>query len=179
MKKKIVDLIIILPKEDFFSHNLKILIKKLLEKGIDYKIIGEDNICESYSGDLFQCLNIKDAIKNNIYGKNIFLVGGEGYKRIIDNVLMMAYLNSYDLIKNNIFLEREAIFVFVELKKLFNKVITKITEDLDFYTQNFLVPLDEEVVVDDNLITTKKTISEKFVEEIIKKLINPKLKYRN
>jgi len=167
---KIYDLIIFLPKENFTSHNVKILINKLLRTEIKYRIIGEDNICESYSDDLFQCLNAKDAIKQSIYGKSLFLPGGKGVLDLIDNTIALSYLNTYDLNKNYLFLESEAIMVFIFLKKLFGKTITKFTKNDSFYFENQLTPLDEDVVIDRNLITTRKIVSEYFIKKIIEKL---------
>ena len=172
---KIYDLIIFLPKEKFASHNLKILLKKLLKEDkedISYRIIGTDYICRSYSGDLFQCLSVKEAIKQSIYGRALFLPAGEGVLDLVNNTLALSYLNTFDLTKNHLFLENEAILVFVFLKKIFGKVITKFTENLLFYSENQLIPIDEDVVEDLNLITTRKIVSEDFVKRIIKALKN-------
>jgi putative intracellular protease/amidase len=167
---RIYDLIIFLPKEKFTSHNVKILLNKLLKTGISYRIIGKDNICESYSGDLFQCLSVKEAIKESIYGKSLFLPGGEGVLDLINDTLALSYLNTFDLTKNYLFLENEAILVFIFLRKLFGKTITKFTKNKSFYFENQLTPLDEDVVIDSNLITTRKIVSEEFVKKIMEKL---------
>ncbi len=169
---KLVDLVIFLPKEKFSSHNLKILLSKIKKVDFDitYLIVGEDNICESYSGDLFQCFSVEEAIKDSLYGKSLFLVGGKGTLDLKNNTLVMSYLNSYDCINNFLFLEKESIEIFLKLKKILGMNVPLVTKDPFFYSYNQLTPIDEDVVEDGNLLTTRKRVSNEFVNKIIEKL---------
>jgi hypothetical protein len=83
----------------------------------------------------------------------------------------MSYLNAYNPLDNILILEREALFIFVELKKLFSYSVSKLHNlDDEFFYENQLIPIDEDIVMDNNVITSRRAISDlwRFVIRCLK-----------
>jgi hypothetical protein len=170
---EIVDFVIFLPKREFYDFNLnKILDFLRKESSINYKIIGLDRVALSLSANIYTCdLNVEEAIKKSIYGKCLFIPGGKGTLEITNNYLAMSYLNAYNPLDNILILEREALFIFVELKKLFSYSVSKLYNlDDEFFYENQLIPIDEDIVIDNNAITSRRAISDlwRFVIKCLK-----------
>ena len=168
-------LTIFLPKRQFSDYTIKKLLGFLIENKIEYNLIGEDNICVSLSNNVYNCTSVEEAIKKNLKTSVLFLPGGLGTLKLLDNVLALSYLNSYDPIEDLIFLEREAIFLFYRLGKLYGRFVSK-----PINIENKMegcIETEKEITIDNNLITSSKLYNQEFVETIKKILIELKDKY--
>jgi hypothetical protein len=165
----LVLLTIFLPKKQFSDYSLKKIIDFMIKNNLSYQLIGEDNICVSLSGNIYTCHSVKEAIKKNLKSNVLFIPGGIGTLNLLNNTLSLSYLNSFDLLKDIVFLERESILVFYKLGKLYGRYIAK-----PINVENKLegcIEVEEEVFVDNNLITSSKLYSVKFIEIFKKTLL--------
>ena len=173
----IVDFVIALPKQAFYDYTLKKIenfLINLKEDDISYKIIGQDYINSSLSGNIYTAnLTFKDAIKKSIYGKCLFVPGGKGTLELLNDTLAKAYLNAYDINENTIFLEREAIILFAELNKLTSRAVSKLLfVEESYFLQKGIITIDEDFFIDNNLITTRRSFNDTFPKLIIDCLKN-------
>ena len=160
---------IFLSKSLFSDYSVRKIIDFLLKNNIDYYLIGEDNLCVSLSNNIYNCISVKEAIERDLRAKALFVPGGLGTLKLLDNTLALSYLNSYDPIEDTIFLEREAIFLFYKLGKLYGRYVAK-----PINIENKLegcIEIEEDLVKDNNLVTSSKLYNLEFVKLIEKSLL--------
>ncbi|HIQ51102.1 MAG TPA: hypothetical protein EYH54_03965 [Nautiliaceae bacterium] len=161
-------LTIFLPKNMFSDYSIKKIIDFSLKKNVDYLLVGEEKQCFSLSNNIYNCISVKEAIMKNKKTKVLFLPGGLGTLKLLDNTLALSYLNSYDPIEDIIFLEREAIFLFYRLGKLYGKHVAK-PINIENKMQG-CVEIEKDTVKDQNLLTSSKLYNLDFIE-LIKKIL--------
>ena len=141
-----------------------------MKTDINYLFLSEDYVCKSLKGNIYTCKTFEDAIKKDFVGRVIFIPGGDGVLELLNNTLATAYLNLYDPNEDYlIFLEREGELLFAELNKLTSRAVSKLLNlPENYYIQRGIIPIDEDLVIDNNLVTSRRL----FKEDISKILIH-------